>query len=231
MYDIVIIGVGVIGILIFRELIKYNLKVLVLEKEKDVFMGISKVNLVIVYVGYDFKEGILMVKFNVKGNEMFEDLCKELSVLFKRNGLFIIVFNDEDMNIVYEFYENGIKIGVKGLKILIREEVLEKELNLSDEIVGVLYVLIGGIVGLFEYIIVLVENGVVNGGEIKFEKEVVLIEKNDLFKIIIKDGEVIEFRFVINVVGFYVDKIYNLICKESFKIILRSGEYFVMDKS
>lgn len=162
---------------------------------------------------------------------MFEDLCKELSVPFKRNGSLIIAFNDEDMNTVHDLYENGTKIGVKGLKILTREEVLEKEPNLSDEIAGALYAPTGGIVGPFEYTIALAENGVANGGEIKLEKEVVSIEKNDLFKITTKDGEVIESRFVINAAGLYADKIHNLICKESFKIIPRSGEYFVMDKS
>ncbi|OOM09334.1 NAD(P)/FAD-dependent oxidoreductase [Clostridium saccharobutylicum] len=231
MYDIAIIGAGVIGTSIFRELTKYNLKVVVLEKEKDVSMGTSKANSAIVHAGYDPKEGTLMAKFNVKGNEMFEDLCKELSVPFKRNGSLIIAFNDEDMNTVHELYENGTKIGVKGLKILTREEVLEKEPNLSDEIAGALYAPTGGIVGPFEYTIALAENGVANGGEIKLEKEVVSIEKNDLFKITTKDGEVIESRFVINAAGLYADKIHNLICKESFKIIPRSGEYFVMDKS
>ncbi|AGX43799.1 NAD(P)/FAD-dependent oxidoreductase [Clostridium saccharobutylicum] len=231
MYDIAIIGAGVIGTSIFRELTKYNLKVVVLEKEKDVSMGTSKANSAIVHAGYDPKEGTLMAKFNVKGNEMFEDLCKELSVPFKRNGSLIIAFNDEDMNTVHDLYENGTKIGVKGLKILTREEVLEKEPNLSDEIAGALYAPTGGIVGPFEYTIALAENGVANGGEIKLEKEVVSIEKNDLFKITTKDGEVIESRFVINAAGLYADKIHNLICKESFKIIPRSGEYFVMDKS
>ncbi|AQS10740.1 L-2-hydroxyglutarate oxidase LhgO [Clostridium saccharobutylicum] len=231
MYDIAIIGAGVIGTSIFRELTKYNLKVVVLEKEKDVSMGTSKANSAIVHAGYDPKEGTLMAKFNVKGNEMFEDLCKELSVPFKRNGSLIIAFNDEDMNTVHDLYENGTKIGVKGLKILTREEVLEKEPNLSDEIAGALYAPTGGIVGPFEYAIALAENGVANGGEIKLEKEVVSIEKNDLFKITTKDGEVIESRFVINAAGLYADKIHNLICKESFKIIPRSGEYFVMDKS
>ena len=231
MYDVAIIGAGVIGNSIFRELTKYNLKVVVLEKEKDVSMGSSKANSAIVHAGYDPKEGSLMAKYNVKGNEMFEDICKELSVPFKRNGSLIIAVNDEDMKTVKALYENGTKIGVKNLEVLTKEEVLEKEPNLSEEIVGALYAPTGGIVGPFEYTIALAENGVANGGEIKLEKEVISIEKNDIFKIITKDGESIESKFVINAAGLYADKIHNLICKESFKIIPRSGEYFVMDKS
>ncbi|WP_017211151.1 NAD(P)/FAD-dependent oxidoreductase [Clostridium beijerinckii] len=231
MYDVAIIGSGVIGNSIFRELTKYNLKVVVLEKEKDVSMGTSKANSAIVHAGYDPKEGTLMAKYNVAGNEMFEDLCKELSVPFKRNGSLIIAFNDEDMKTVQALYENGTKIGVKDLQILSKEQVLEKEPNLNQEIFGALYAPTGGIVGPFEYTIALAENAVANGGEIKLEKEVVAIEKNDTFKITTKDGEIIESKFVINAAGLYADKIHNLVCKESFKIVPRSGEYFVMDKT
>jgi glycerol-3-phosphate dehydrogenase len=231
MYDIAIIGAGVIGSSIFRELTKYNLKVVVLEKEKDVSMGTSKANSAIVHAGYDPKEGTLMAKYNVAGNEMFEELCKELSVPFKRNGSLILAFSEEDLNTVKDLYENGTKIGVKDLKILNKDEVLEMEPNLSDEIRGALYAPTGGIVGPFEYTIALAENGVANGGEIKLKREVVSIEKNDIFRIATKDGEVIEAKFVINAAGLYADKIHNLVCKESFKIIPRSGEYFIMDKS
>ena len=99
MYDVAIIGAGVIGSSIFRELTKYDLKVLMLEKENDVAMGTSKANSAIVHAGYDPKEGTLMAKYNVKGNEMFEDLCRELCVPFKRNGSLILAFTEEDMNI------------------------------------------------------------------------------------------------------------------------------------
>jgi len=231
MYDVAIIGAGVIGNSIFRELTKYNLKVVVLEKEKDVSMGTSKANSAIVHAGYDPKEGTLMAKYNVLGNEMFEDLCRELSVPFKRNGSLVLAFSEEDLNTIKNLYENGTKLGVKGLKILNKEEVLEKESNLSEEIKGALYAPTGGIVGPFEYTIALAENALQNGGEIKLNKEVVSIEKEDTFKIKTRDGEVIEAKFVINAAGLYADKIHNLICKESFKIIPRSGEYFVMDKS
>jgi glycerol-3-phosphate dehydrogenase len=231
MYDIAIIGAGVIGSSIFRELTKYNLKVVVLEKERDVSMGTSKANSAIVHAGYDPEEGTLMAKYNVAGNEMFEDLCKELSVPFKRNGSLIVAFNEEDMETVKGLYENGTKIGVKDLKVLNKDEVLEMEPNLSEEIKGALYAPTGGIVGPFEYTIALAENAVQNGGKLELKKEVVSIEKNDTFRIATSDGEVIEAKFVINAAGLYADKIHNLICKESFKIIPRSGEYFIMDKS
>lgn len=231
MYDVAIIGAGVIGCSIFRELTKYNLKIVMLEKEKDVSMGTSKANSAIVHAGYDPVQDTLMAKYNVKGNEMFEYMCKELSVPFKRNGSLIIGFDDEDMKTIKALYENGNNNGVKGLRILSKEEVLEMEPNLSEEIKGALYAPTGGIVGPFEYTIALAENGVQNGGEIKLNKEVVNIEKNDTFKITTSDNEVIESRFVINAAGVYADKIHNMICEESFKITPRKGEYFVLDKS
>lgn len=232
MYDVAIIGAGVIGASVFRELSKYNIKTILIEKENDVSMGTSKANSAIVHAGYDPKIGTLMAKYNVKGNEMFEDLCNELSVPFKRNGSLVLAFNDEDLETINNLYINGNKIGVKGLKVLSKEEVLEIEPNLSHDIKGALIAPTGGIVGPFEYTIALVENGIQNGGEITLDAEVDKINKKDeTFIIETKNGKKIEARYVINAAGIYADKIHNMICKESFKITPRKGEYYVMDKS
>ncbi|MEW8994081.1 NAD(P)/FAD-dependent oxidoreductase [Clostridium sp.] len=231
MYDIAIIGAGVIGASIFRELMKYDLKVVIIDKENDVSMGTTKANSAIVHAGYDPKVGTLMAKYNVKGNEMFEEICNELSVPFKRNGSLVIGFDEEDMETIKELYDNGNKIGVKGLKILNKEEAIEKEANLSDKVMGALYAPTGGIVGPFEYTIALVENGVENGGEVKLNRQVIGIEKKEHFIINTVEGEVIESKYVINAAGVYADKVHNLVCKEIFKINPIKGEYFVMDKS
>ena len=231
MYDVAIIGAGVVGASIFRELTKYNVKVSMLDKENDVSMGTSKANSAIVHAGYDPKEGTLMAKLNVKGNEMFEALCNELNVPFKRNGSLVLAFNEEELRKVKDLYENGNKIGVKELRILSKEEVLELEPNVSNNVLGALYAPTGGIVGPFEYTIALAENGVKNGGEILLNSEVVKIEKKDNFKITTSKNEVIECRFIVNAAGVFADKVHNLICAESFKITPRRGQYYVMDKS
>lgn len=232
MYDVAIIGAGVIGASICRELTKYDLKVVVLEKENDVSMGTSKANSAIVHAGYDPKIGTLMAKYNVKGNEMFEELCKELSVPFERNGSLVLAFSEEEMDHIKELYENGTKIGVKGLEILNKEQILEMEPNINDDVVGALHAPTGGIVGPYEYTIALMENAVANGGKLELKTEVEKIEKvNDIFKITSKDGKVIEAKYVINAAGVHADEIHNLIAKESFRIIPRKGEYFVMDKT
>ena len=230
MFDVAIIGAGVMGASIFRELSKYNLKTVLIEKENDVSMGTTKANSAIVHAGYDPKIGTLMAKYNVKGNEMFEDLCKELSVPFKRNGSLVIGFNEEDLKTINELYENGNKIGVKGLKVLSKEEVLEKEPNISGDVVGALFAPTGGIVGPFEYTIALVENGINNGGKLMLDTEVAGIKKDKNFVIETIDRKKIEARYVINAAGIYADKIHNMICKEIFRITPRKGEYYVMDK-
>ena len=231
MYDVVIIGAGVIGASIFRELTKYNLKIAVVEKENDVAMGATKANSAIINAGYDPRVGSLMAKYNVKGNEMFESLCKELSVPFKRIGSLVLAFNNEELNLINTLFINGKNNGVKNLKILSRDEVLLLEPNISKDIIGALYAPTSGIVGPFEYTIALMENGYQNGGEVILESEVVSIIKNNNFIIKTKDGKEIKSRYVVNAAGVYADKIHNMICKEKFKIVPRKGEYFVMDKS
>ena len=231
MYDIAIIGAGIIGASIFREVLKFDLKVVVIEKENDVAMGTSKANSAIVHAGYDPKVGTLMAKYNVRGNEMFEHICEELSVPFKRNGSLVLAFDEADMETIKELYDNGNKLGVKGLEILSKEQVHEKEPNIKPHILGALYAPSGSIVGPYEYTIALMENGIVNGGELKLNREVTAIEKDEIFKISTAQGEIIESRFLINAAGVYADKIHNMICKESYKITPIKGGYFVMDRS
>ena len=231
MFDVVVIGAGVIGTSIFRELTKYNAKICILEKENDVCLGTTKANSAIVHAGYDPKIGTLMAKLNVKGNAMFDELCKELDVPFKRNGSLVLALREEDIKTLEELRDNGNKIGVKGLEILTKEQVLEMEPNCSEDIFGALYAPTGGIVGPFELTIALAENGVKNGGVIKVNSEVVKIEKDDNFRITTSSGEIIESKFIVNAAGVYADKIHNLICQEAFTITPRRGQYFVMDKS
>ena len=230
MYDVAIIGAGVIGASIFRELTKYNLNVIVIEKENDVSMGTSKANSAIVHAGYDPKEGTLMAKYNVKGNKMFDKICKELHVPFKRNGSLVLAFNNDDLITINTLFKNGEKNGVKGLKILNKEETLKMEPNINSEVKGALFAPTGGIIGPFEYTIALMENAVQNGGEVILNSEVVSITKNGVFIIKTKDNKEYKSKYFINAAGVYADKIHNMICKEKFKIKPRKGEYYVMDK-
>ncbi|MDU7069781.1 MAG: NAD(P)/FAD-dependent oxidoreductase, partial [Clostridium perfringens] len=208
-----------------------NLKVVELEKENDVAMGASKANSAIVHSGYDPEPGTLMAKYNVEGNKMFDKLCKDLSVPFKRNGSLIIGFDEDDQKELEVLYNRGIKNGVEGVKLLSAEEVLEMEPNLNKDVKGALFCPTGGIVGAYEFTIALSENAIDNGGELRLNSKVVDIEKDENFKIKLENGDVVEARFVVNAAGVYADKIHNMVCEEDFKITPRKGEYYVLDKS
>lgn len=232
MYDVLIIGAGVIGGSIFRELTKYNLKVSVLEKENDVSMGTTKANSAIIHAGFDPDPESVVAKYNVRGNEMYKGICKELDVPFKRNGAMVVAFAEENMATLETLYKKGVKMGVKGLRLLNKEETLKKEPNLNDTVVGALYAPTSGIVCPFQYTIALFENAVSNGGELYLESEVVSIEKNDgIFFVKTKDGKEFKARYVVNAAGVYADEVHNMIAKEKFSIRPRTGEYIVFDKS
>lgn len=231
MYDIIVIGGGIIGTSIVRELTKYQVKVLLLEKELDVSMGATKANSAIVHGGYDPESGTLMAKYNVRGSQMYETMCKELNVPYIQNGSLVVAKNQEEMKTIEKMLENGKRNGVKELEIIDGKELEELEPNLNKGFLGALKVPTGAIVGPFELAIALAENAIKNGGEILLDSEVVGIVKEEArFVITTKTGTQYQTKYVINASGINADDIHNLICKERFSITARKGEYHVMDK-
>lgn len=231
MYDVIIIGAGVSGAASARELSRYKVNVCVLEKEDDVCCGTSKANSAIVHAGYDAANGSLMAKLNVRGNEMMGDLAKELDFPFKRNGSLVICRAEEDMPNLQALYERGVKNGVKDLRIISKEEVLELEPNITDEVVAALYAPTGGIVCPFNMNIALAENANVNGVEFKFNTEVQDIKKvEDHFEIQTNNG-VYEAKYVVNAAGVYADKFHNMVSEKKIHITPRRGDYCLLDKT
>lgn len=231
MFDVAIIGAGVIGCSIARELSRYNLKTCVLEKGSDVATGSSKANSGIVHAGHDAKPGSLKAKLNVKGNSLFDKLSKELDFPFKRNGSFVLCFDEKDIDKLEELREKGHKNGVRDIRVLSRDQALELEPSLSDKVVSALYIPSGGIVCPYEMTIAMAENAFTNGVEFKFETEVNGIRKcKNTFIIKTNKGE-IESSLVINAAGLYADKINNMVSEEKIQIVARKGEYCLCDKS
>ena len=146
MYDIAIIGAGVVGGMIARELSFYNLKICLLEKENDVAMGATKANSAIVHAGFDAKEGSLKAKLNVEGSKMMKKVTEELGVKYKNNGSLVIGFNEEDRKVIEELSKRGVKNGVENLRIIEKEELAEIEPNISDNVICALYAPTGAIV-------------------------------------------------------------------------------------
>ena len=231
MRDIIVIGAGVVGCSIARELSKYNLDVLVVEKNSDVSEGISKGNSGIVHAGYNEKIGTLKAKLNIEGNKIFDDLSRDLQFPFKRNGAFILAFSDEEMKTLESLKENGEKLGVEGLEILTREEALNIEPNLNKEIVGVLNVKTSGIVSPYEMTIALAENAAENGVEFKLNSKVTNIEKiSEGYKVTLNNKELVSGKIIINASGLEGAFLNNLISMTKREINPVKGEYCLFDK-
>lgn len=154
-YDIAIIGAGVSGTAIARELSRYRIKVCVLEREEDVCCGTSKANSAIIHAGYDAEPGSLKAKLNLRGNQMMEQLSCGLDFPFRRNGSLVLCLDEKDRPGLQKLYERGIQNGVKGLRILNKEEIRKMEPNVSDQAVAALYAPSGGIVCPFNMTIAL----------------------------------------------------------------------------
>jgi glycerol-3-phosphate dehydrogenase len=231
MYDITVIGAGITGTFIARELSRYQLKVLLIDKENDVANGTTKANSAIVHAGFDATEGSLKARFNVRGNELYEEVCKELYVPFKRIGSLVIAFNEQEMDTLHELYERGIKNGVPQMEILDKEGVLRLESNLSEDIVGALYAKTAGIVGPWELAIALAENAVENGVELLLNSPVTEIKKTRSGYCITAGGSMLESKAIINCAGIHSDEVNNMVNTPSFEILPNRGEYNLFDKS
>mgnify|MGYP002544022563 CR=1 FL=1 len=230
MYDVVIIGAGVSGSASARELSRYKVNACVIEKTEDVCSGTSKANSGIVHAGFDAPEGSLMAKLNVEGNLMMEELSKELDFPFKKNGSLVICLSEEDMPKLKELYDRGIRNGVKELKILNKEEVLELEPNITDDVYAALYAPTGGIVCPFGLNIALAENANTNGIEFRFNTEAQDIEKIDGGFIIKTNQGDIKTKYIVNAAGVYADKFHNMVSQNKINITARKGEYMLLDK-
>lgn len=231
-YDVAVIGAGIIGCGIARELSKTNCKTVLIEKENDVAMGTTRANSAIIHAGYDPRPGTKMAIYNVEGNRLAGDLCEELDVPFKRCGSFVLAFCEDDMEIVKKLYDRGTKNGVPDMVILNGDQVREMEPNVSEECVGALFAHTAGIVNPWEMALALAEQAVDNGTDLKLCYEVTGITKKDgNFVITGKDAEPIEAKFVVNAAGVYSDLVARMVGDESITIDASRGQYYLLDKS
>ncbi|AKN32770.1 FAD-dependent oxidoreductase [Clostridium carboxidivorans P7] len=230
MFDVTIIGTGVIGCAVARELSRYKLNTCVVEKNVDLANGTTKANSAIVHAGFDAKPETLKGKLNAKGNTMFDKLSEELDFPFKRNGSFVLCFDEKDMDGLRELKKKGEENGVPDLQILDGNEARKMEPNLSDEVVAALYAPTGGIVCPYEMTIALAENASTNGVEFRFETEVKGIEKSGEKYILKTNKGDIETKLVINAAGLFSDEINNMVSERKIHIAPRKGEYCLFDK-
>ena len=230
MYDVAIIGAGVVGGMIARTLAAYELKICILEKENDVAEGATKANSAIVHAGFDAKPGSLKAKLNVQGAKMMPGICEELGVKYKNNGSLVIGFNDEDKRTIEELLERGIQNGVSGLEILNRDELKAIEPNISDNAMVALYAKTGAIVCPYELTVAAIGNAMDNGAELRTGFAVRGIKATDGGYVIHSENDSVTTRFIVNAAGLYADEIAKMVGDDSFEITPRRGEYILLDK-
>lgn len=230
MYDVIVIGGGVAGCLILRELSKYDgIKSLLLESCDDVATGASRANSGIVHAGFDCKPGTLKAKFNVEGHAMYPSLMEELDVPYKMTGSLVVAPEDGRAGIE-ELYEKGIKNGVK-VEIIGRTRILEIEPNVADDISLALYAPEAGVVSPYKLTIAAADNAVQNGAEIRTEETVIKIEKTAFgYKVLTEKGSSYECKLLINSAGENAVDINAMLDDEQYETEHRRGDYFVLDK-
>jgi glycerol-3-phosphate dehydrogenase len=230
-YDVAVIGAGVIGASIARRLSRYKLSVALLEKEVDVSFGTSKANSGIIHAGFHDTPGSLKAELCVRGNAEYDRLADELEFPFERRGELVVAFDEEQLQVVHSLYNNGKKNGVRYMELLGQERTLELEPNLNPDVLGSLYAPTAGIIGPYEYCFALVENAVKNGVELLLSFKVSSIKKNnDNFEIASANCKSVKSRFVVNAAGLYADDIAAMTGEKTFKIIPRKGEEYLLDK-
>lgn len=237
MYDVAIIGAGVTGSAIARELSRYQLRICVIEKEEDVCDGTSKANSAIIHAGFDAEPGTLKAKLNVRGNELMTTLSKELDIPFRRNGSLVVCTKEQSREGLEHLLEKGKANGVPNLQILEREQLLAMEPNLSDDVTCALYAPTGGIVCPFHMTMAFAENACTNGVSFFLNTKVTFIEKTeDGYRIHTvhtdtSEEELFEARLIVNAAGVYADTLNNMVSEHKLHITARKGEYVLLDKS
>lgn len=230
MYDIIIVGGGVIGCSVARTLSKYDKKIALIEKNYEICQETTKANSAIVHGGYDCKPGTLKAKMNVRGNAMYPELSKELDFTFNKIGSLVLAFSQEEMKTIEELYQRGLANGARDLEIIDAKRVKEIEPKVSDEVVGALYCGSAGVVDPFNLTYAMMENAMDNGVELFTETELIGLEKNSEGILVKTNKEDYQAKYVINAAGLYSDKVANMGGDFDFNIIPTKGVYRLFDK-
>jgi len=229
-YDVAVIGAGISGAMIARELSQLNAGVCVLEAADDAAAGATRANSGIVHAGYDALPGSLKARMNVRGNVLMADTVKELGVPYENCGSLVVAFDDKEEAEIDALTERAARNGVPVMKIS-GEEAREREPVLSGDIRCALWAPTAGIVSPFELAIAALENAAENGADVFFNSPVTAIVRDGGVLHIEAGGRIVKARFVVNAAGVYADEVSRMAGGESFSIAARRGEYVLLDKS
>ena len=229
-YDVTIVGGGVVGCAIARELSRYQLKTCLVEREEDVCSGTSKANSAIVHAGFDAQPGSMKARMNLEGSRRMEALSRELDFPYRRNGALVLCLSESDRPALEALYARGLENGVEGLRILSGNEAREMEPRVSDAAVAALYAPSSAIVCPFGLTIALAENACENGVCFRFDERVEQIAPLEgAYELTTTRGR-IRSRFVVNAAGVYADEINNMVSRRKLRITPRKGDYCLLDR-
>ena len=231
MYDVAIIGCGVIGADTAYALSRYDNKVVILEAENDVADCTTKANSAILHAGYDPAPGTRMARLNVRGVALAKEICAKLDVSYKQCGSLVLALDEKELPHLQHLFENGTANGVPNMKILSREETLAMEPNLSEKVCGALWAPSAAIVNPWEYALAMTEVAVRNGVELRRSCKVTNAEAIEGGYRLTVPGGTVEARCVINAAGIWADKVHSMVEPANFHIIPTRGEYYLLDKS
>ena len=231
-YDIIIIGGGVVGCMTARALARFDLKILLVEKESDIGMGASSANSAIVHAGHDPVPGTLKAEMNRLANPMWDQVSSELGIPFIRSGAYIVAIGADETGCLEPLQARAKKNGVNA-EILSAEEMKKREPRVNPETTGALYTPTAGMVDPFAACIAPLENAILNGVEVL---------TNTAFSDFIMEDKTIKgvrtsrgdfaCRWVVNAAGLYCDEVMHKAgVRPEFKISPRRGEYYILDRS
>ena len=225
MFDVIIIGAGITGALIAHELSKYNLSVLMLEKGSDVATGATGANSAMVHSGHDPKPNTLKCKYNILGNRMYPDLCKELKVSFDQVGAFVVATDSDEEETLQKLVQQCIDRQIP-YEVITGEEARRIEPNLSDNVICALSLPTTGIITPWEVCMAATEEAMLNGVELKLNYEVKSIKKSEDYFVINNE---LQAKVLINCAGVHCDDITNMLRVSPYKVEAKKGEYYILD--
>ncbi len=230
-FDVVVIGGGLLGCFTARNLCRWNLRIALLEAREDVCTGISRANTAIVYPGYDHKPGTLKAELCVRANARFDALCRELDVPFSRCGSLMVSYGEKADAALRKKYENGLFLGVPGLRLLSGEEARKTEPLLAEGVSSALYAPTAGTVNPWELGIAACENAVANGVELWLNTRVLGIGRSKEGYRIETDRGLFSCRAVVNCAGLSADSVQELLFPTPVHIAPDGADYLILDKA
>jgi glycerol-3-phosphate dehydrogenase len=231
MYDVAVIGAGVSGAAIARRLSSCRLSIALLERCADVSFGVSKANSGIIHAGFHHPSSFLKARLEIAGNRAFDSLQEQLGFPFRRSGIVVAAFSEEEMKVVERLYAQGLENGAQGIQVVGRERLLSLEPALSGDVTGGLFAPGGGIIEPYRFVFALVESAMANGVLLRTGWDVVSASWDGAaWTLGSRSGQTLRARWVVNAAGLHADTVSAMFGGEEFRIRPRKGEEYILDK-